>query len=879
MKGILFGLLAVLAVNVLGSVGVEPAFRQAFVRGEEGAAYRLRLVNYDAVPHEAAEAVVEQELANGETRRLTLSLGTLLPNAQVQTAYPIETRLTPGWRILRVTVRDKAGETVGGGTLSYGIGPAVSDRGIPLYMSHYNYAPASAVADFGFTHAYNKFAKPMKPKEKLLPDPFGAWVKGYIRTFDDAVMCGLRLTAGMDTPEDPDDAKPGEGRCRTRDGQVAWNPRHTHELPDVADPKMVDAFRRLAAAEAEIFGEHPGFVGILPCTEQRDFSFPDFGTGARLFREATGLDIPAEVKDGAKGRSFDPELARTRFPDGIVPEDDPILRYYRWFWSGGDGWPGYVGAAAAEYKKRIKRPEFVTYWNPAVRCPPRWGSGGAVDMIDHWCYAEPEPMNVAGVVEEMFAMAAGRPGQKVSIKTQLITYRQQTAPIGKKVSPEPEWLKRLPDAHFPTIAPDILSESTWSMFAKPVDVLMYHGWGTVYDTHTMDWGYSYTCPAAADRLRQLVKEVLLPLGPAMKLIGRTPSPVAVFESFTSAMMSGAFSWGWKAPVVTMLQRARLDPRVVYEETIVRDGLDDVKVLVAPQCRYLTQDLVDRIRAFQAKGGILVADDELIGALKADVVLPTVSFDPPPESDSYEDVGKQESARNGEEKTHQATRKVKERLISVGNEARTALAAKYVPAADSSSPELVTYARKWKDVDYLFVVNDHRTFGDYVGQWGLVMEKGLPMSGEVTLADPDGKVGAIYELSRGGAVSFSRRDGRVVVPVAFETTDGRVFAFLKRPIARVEAEASESVAPGGKIAVTLRVLDDEGRPVEAVLPVDIRVYDAKGRELDGAGYAAAENGVARLDVQTNLDDAPGDYRVVCRERAGGRSCACRVKRNQ
>lgn len=867
--------LSALAVSGFGSVRVEPAYRQAFVRGEEAALYRIRLVNGDAARHEAAEAIVEQDLANGERRRQVLSVGTLEPHAECRIGCPIETRLKPGWRMLAVTVRNKSGATVGEGSLCYGIGPAVSDRGIPLFMSHYDFAPASAVADFGFTHAYNKFAK---PQEFLIPDPQGVWAKGYIRTFDEAVMCGLRLTAGMDKTEDPDGAKPGEGRCRTRDGQVAWNPRHTHELPDVADPKMVDAFRRLAAAEAEIFGEHPAFVGLLPCTEQRDFSFPDFGTGARLFREATGLEIPAEVRDGAKGRSLDPEIARTRYPDGIVPEDDPVLRYYRWFWSGGDGWPGYVGAAAAEYKKRIKRPDFVTYWNPAVRCPPRWGSGGEVDMIDHWCYAEPEPMNVAGVAEEMFAMAAGRPGQKVSIKTQLITYRQQTAPVGKKVSPEPEWLRRLPGARFPTIAPDILSESTWSMFAKPVDVFMYHGWGTVWNHHGKGY-YDYTCPASAERLRHLVKDVLLPLGPAMKLIGRAPSPVAVFESFTSAMMSGAFSWGWKAPVVTMLQRARLDPRVVYEETIVRDGLEGVKVLVAPQCKYLTQDIVGRIRAFQAKGGILVADAELVGALKADIVLPTVSFDPPPESDSYEDVGKQERARNGEEKTHQATRRVKERLIAVGREARKALSAKYVPAADSSSPELVTYARRWKDVDYLFVVNDRRTFGDYIGQWGLVMEKGLPMSGEVTLADPEGKVGAVYELSRGGSVEFSRRDGRVVVPVSFETTDGRVFAFLRRPVARLEAEASETVTPGEKIVVTLRVVDAEGRPVEAVLPVDVRVFDAEGRELDGAGYAAVENGSVRLEVQTNLDDPAGDYRVVCRERASGRSCECLARQNK
>ena len=67
---------------------------------------------------------------------------------------------------------------------------------------------------------------------------------------------------------------------------------------------------------------------------------------------------------------------------------------------------------------------------------------------------------------------------------------------------------------------------------------------------------------------------------------------------------------------------------------------------------------------------------------------------------------------------------------------------------------------------------------------------------------------------------------------------------------------------------MTVRDDTGNPVPARLPVEIRVYDAAGRELDGAGYACAVDGVCTLTVKTNLNDAPGDYHVVCRDRASG-----------
>ena len=74
---------------------------------------------------------------------------------------------------------------------------------------------------------------------------------------------------------------------------------------------------------------------------------------------------------------------------------------------------------------------------------------------------------------------------------------------------------------------------------------------------------------------------------------------------------------------------------------------------------------------------------------------------------------------------------------------------------------------------------------------------------------------------------------------------------------------------------MQVLGESGRPVSALLPVEIRMYDSSGRELDGAGYLAAENGDARVAIRTNVNDAPGPYRVVFRDRASGLSATREV----
>ncbi|MBQ2631908.1 MAG: hypothetical protein IJG13_19705, partial [Kiritimatiellae bacterium] len=78
----------------------------------------------------------------------------------------------------------------------------------------------------------------------------------------------------------------------------------------------------------------------------------------------------------------------------------------------------------------------------------------------------------------------------------------------------------------------------------------------------------------------------------------------------------------------------------------------------------------------------------------------------------------------------------------------------------------------------------------------------------------------------------------------------------------------SVARGGTVDVTMTVLDGRGNAVPALLPVDVRLYDASGREIDGGGYACAEGGVAKVSFATNVDDASGAYRLVCKDRASG-----------
>ena len=63
--------------------------------------------------------------------------------------------------------------------------------------------------------------------------------------------------------------------------------------------------------------------------------------------------------------------------------------------------------------------------------------------------------------------------------------------------------------------------------------------------------------------------------------------------------------------------------------------------------------------------------------------------------------------------------------------------------------MIPYLRRYHQTDYVFLVNDRREYGQYVGQHGLVMENGLPSQAVVAINRPGGFV---YDLVGGRQVA-------------------------------------------------------------------------------------------------------------------------------
>ena len=427
--------------------------------------------------------------------------------------------------------------------------------------------------------------------------------------------------------------------------------------------------------------------------------------------------------------------------------------------------------------------------------------------------------------------------------TQIIWYRRQTAPkLPEDESKKAQWEKDIPDARFVTIAPDCLREALWSKLARPVQGIMYHGWGSLVPAQ--HGSYRFTNPKTKDVLAELVRTIVRPLGPTLVPVPDRPADVAILESFASQMFAGRGSWGWsaswEADVHLILQWAQLQPRILFDETILRDGLDAFRVLVLPNCDVLTEGVAAKLRDFQRRGGILVADENLAPALDPDILI-------------------QSRKRTGKADADKAA------LQAEAAQLRRQLDPFYVRYGESDSPDVVVRFRRYGASDYLFAINDKRTFGTYLGHHGRVMEKGLPHAATLLVRRTSGHV---YDLVAHRKVA-ARSGGRgLEIDADFGPGGGRLFLITERPLAAVRLDAPERASLGKAVALSISVLDDQGRPLAAIVPLHVEILDPHGRPAERTGYYGAKDGRLVLTLDLAANDVPGRWTLRVTDLAAG-----------
>ncbi len=623
----------------------------------------------------------------------------------------------------------------------------------------------------------------------------------------------------------------------------------------------------MGASVAQTFGKFPAFDAALIHSEVRGHSKPSFADIDReAFKKFAGFDIPEEIPESQRGVSYE---SLEGFPaDRVIPDDHPIRTYYSWWWEQGDGWNTLHTKLQNGLQEGTKE-DFWTWHDPAVRVASKWGNGGNVDILSQWTYSYPDPIRIGLATDELFAMAEGaEKAQDVMKMTQIIWYRSQTAPQpgeeaqqatadfqDKDTGPEgaqeaddeqyrAQWEREIPGARFITIAPMHLREAFWTKIARPIKGIMYHGWQSLVD-RDQHRSYRYTHAGTKEELRRLTHTIVQPLGPTLVQVPDYQTDVAYLESFTSQMFNrrGTYGWngGWGGDSYLIMMYAQLQPEVIYEETINRDGLDQYKVLSMMHCDVLPESIVEKVQAFQDHGGIVIGDEQLCPAIKPDILME--SHNRPKEADVARQMNIEKAAALREE-----------------------LDKHYQRYAGADTPDVITRVRRYADTDYLFGINDLREYGDYVGHHGLVMERGLPTDATLYV-NRDG--GHVYDLVAHREVDVEQGDGYLGIPRHFGPCEGCLYMITDRPIAGVKIHAPDSATRGQQITINVGVVNNAGTTIGAIVPVEVEIRDAAGQLVEFSGYYGAKDGTQKLTLDIAPNDRPGMWQVRVTELASGR----------
>ena len=614
------------------------------------------------------------------------------------------------------------------------------------------------------------------------------------------------------------------------------------KILEASNPQLKEELVPGAMNYGSVVGRHPACNLVSTTSEVRYGSYPNFSALAReAYRRDTGKEIPPEVDDSRTGPHYN---TLPHFPvSRVVPSNHPILEYYRWFWRDGDGWnplQGYVAEAFCKGAGHSVR----SFFAPAVRVPPLFGSGGPVTLNRQWTYVYPEPYNINYVISEQQNMAAGTKGQEGIITSiQCISYRSKLAPIGKEVPNPPAWVSDRPNTAYFTTPPDLVREALWTCFARRLDGIDGSPLRTLYDNAKMGQsklgeGYQFTNGSTIEVIRNLYQRVAVPLGPLFRRVPERVPEVAVLESFAATIFAGRGTWGWHGKIYdygTLATLANLNPKVLYEEDIEKGVPPETKVILMPECDVLTEESFAALREFDRRGGLIVGDANLVPGILADFQLPEFN------------------RKNLAVDDDAAIRKAAQKL-------HNDLAGYYQPYSDSDKADIFTLVRSWKQADYLFVINDRRQAGDYVGQYGLVFEKGIPNQGNAILRR---KAGAVYDLVEHKSVPYTCDGNKTTIPVQYETNDGRVFLVTEKPLSALAMRLPDSAKRGSRFQLAVTSPDKD-----VLIPVKIAIQGADDYVADESGYAVAEDGVFTREIHIPTNAPTGNWSFTVTNLADG-----------
>jgi hypothetical protein len=182
--------------------------------------------------------------------------------------------------------------------------------------------------------------------------------------------------------------------------------------------------------------------------------------------------------------------------------------------------------------------------------------------------------------------------------------------------------------------------------------------------------------------------------------------------------------------------------------------------------------------------------------------------------------------------------------------------------------VVLDARASGDLSYIFAINDRREAGPYLGQFGAVLGRGVPIEAEIHLREMPG---ALYDALARQSVEVAERDGGASASVQLDAGWGKLLVAAAEPLSAPRVTVDDRPATGGPVSVRVQARYASGAPVSGVVPLRFEVQAADGVLSDYSRFTATEaDGSWATTVPIAVNEPAGTWVVRVTELIGGHS---------
>ena len=332
--------------------------------------------------------------------------------------------------------------------------------------------------------------------------------------------------------------------------------------------------------------------------------------------------------------------------------------------------------------------------------------------------------------------------------------------------------------------------------------------------------------------------------------------IAVLCSFNQMAVAGRAIYDYHACYYE-LTRAQYPPQCIYQETVTRGGLRDsgIKVLfLVKQTRPLPDGVLDEIREFQKRGGLVVLDAISKAPIEGAHRL------------TYSSKNIWEGGMGGFEQGHRLA--LWRQYLEHRDELKALLQDRVRPFAQSDDERIITSTLASGEVRYVFAINDKFDPDKPESQlhvWFRAKEVPLRLREPKTV---------VYDLLTMRPVEGKVEDGKFVLKLDLFDHPGLILAALPEPVRAVTTNAPGELSPGDAFFAGARLIGESGQPINGPTPVRyvLKRPDGGTQETIYRAAGVEDPGYFRIGVTAQS----GEWELEVTDLVSGRQMAAPIQ---